>query len=353
MSVELTGLEVFDIDGIKKIALNGDYDQDSLIELFEDTWIRYIECHNCGRSSCCKYVEKNPYNENKLAEIKCGVVIDVLKNFVSSTFEVFKEMSSEKRQDYLDGAYHLSQFVYESETMVGALMNSHFVKYYGRYSPALFGQVTRLRGRLNSIAGSLKGIHDFNSSKGILFVEGWSEKALLDNLKKSGSYWFADLDIEVYDGKDNRRLRRISMLLDKYLSEGYTIYIQGDADGNALGIFQTQIQKGLIDKGHTFVFKHDLETSIPPSILFDALRNCGELESIERSEFENLVNGCDGSVNKVLSDKCDVNINSIKTTLAAEVGNILNGYHFDWINDEAFRESELGRFLMFVIAVPN
>jgi len=353
MSVNLDSLTIYDIYGIDRKPLSGEYDKDSLADLFIEEWIPYYECHKCGRSDYCKYTEIYPRNPHRMLDIKCGVVVDVLKNFVTSTFPKLETMQNLDKQSYLDGAFYLSQYVLESEGMIGMCMNSDFVNYFGDYSPSLFGRITHLRDRLNLIGQSFKNIPDFHSNKGVLFVEGWSEKALFEKLRESHASWYTDLIVEVYDGKDNKRPKRIEMLLQKYVENGYVIYIQGDADGKSQGIFQSLIDKGLVKEENTFVFDHDLETSVPSHVLFDALKQCGGLEGIDKEEYVKRLEGSGESVCKTLKNKLGIDVNPLKTRLATEVGGVLNKPFWAWWQDDEFMETEFGRFMKFVWGIPT
>src|SRR5262249_17981306 len=116
-------------------------------------------------------------------------------------------------QDYLDAVFHYGQFVYSTELMIGSCINKGFVEWWDSHGPMVFGQLVSLRDRLDSLAAAMQRIPEFRSQRAVLFVEGWSEKAFLDKMRESHSYWFLPLVIEVYDGKGNRRPKRMGVTL--------------------------------------------------------------------------------------------------------------------------------------------
>ena len=187
--------------------------------------------------------------------------------------------------------------------------------------------------------------------KQLLFVEGESEEAFLKKLRESHIYPFPYLAVEVYGGCGNRRLKRIQMLLERCVKQGYTILIQGDADGRDPEIFRNLCQMGAIAEDHSFVFRHEFESAIPPEILYQALRKLERLKNVDYADFEKVVTTRDASVLKVLSDKFGIDVNPLKLRLAEAVGEIVNRQLLTfWHNDEIMA-TELGRFLKFIMHV--
>jgi len=228
-------------------------------------------------------------------------------------------------------------------------MNEGFRKYFGEYAPILFGRMTHLRENLNRLGSYWKEIPEFRAKHPVLFVEGDSEKEFLDELRKSHSSWFLYLNVEVYGGKGNRRSKRIQMLLDNYVEQGYVIYAQGDADGKNTGIFRGLIKAGSVNEDNTFVFKHDFESSIPLSLLFTALKVMRFLEDISEEEFKIQLGNDDISVVKKLKEKFSIDIKLHKLELANTVARVLNHPRVTWWQNEKFmNESELGQFLRFI-----
>jgi hypothetical protein len=288
--LDLTGLTL-DLGRGERLSLNGILDAASLADKMIEEWIPYFECHRCGRFDYCKFVQRLPNFPHKARDIKCGVVVSALRIFVNRTFPILQGLDPGKRQAYLDAAYHLTQLLFDAETMIGMYMSDDYME-ESRYAPLYYGRgIVQLRDRLNSIAEYLCQIPQFESQRAILFVEGWSEKAFLDKLRESGAWWFISLLIEVYGGRGNRRPGRIEMLLENYVSLGYRIFIQGDADGHNHDIFQEIVRKGMVSKDHAFIFDYDFETSVPLSLLFLALQQLGELEGETLDIFENKVRG--------------------------------------------------------------
>ena len=139
------------------------------------------------------------------------------------------------------------------------------------------------------------------------------------------------------------------MLLERYTRQGYSIFLQGDADGNNQDIFQQIIAKGAVSKERTFVFRHDFETSVPLPLLFFALQQLGELSDENRDGFKTKVAG-EGSIGARLKSAYGLDLEPLKMSLASQIADVLNS-ESAWWQDERFMDTELGRFLEFITHV--
>ena len=346
--LNVDGLQLLDSYGIRSIHLAGNISTDELAQMMVETWVFYLECHKCGRSDYCKFARPHPVNPLKKLEIRCGVAEAVIRNFLKKTESIAESLAPAALQAYLDGAYYLTKFTQEAEQRIGMVMNPGVLDWWGKYAPSLFGNLTEMRDTLNSLAQNFKEVPDLNSDKGLLLVEGWAEKAFIDKLRESHSSWFLDLMVECYDGKGNRKSKRIAMLLDKYIDHGYTVFIQGDADGKPEEIF-----KGLMDSGHlasknTFVFVHDFETSIPIDIFIEILDRIGVPITFDPKDVKDSLAQNPRSILNVLKDDFETDVSSKKMDIATELGEFLNGYDWAWWMDDNFMGTELGRFLRFI-----
>lgn len=347
--MNLSDYKIYDNYGIRNIPLQGTFDADSLSQKLIDEWIPYIDCERkCLRSDYCKYTQPSPYHPDRLTDVKCGIGVNTLKNFVDCTFHILKSLSPENVQNYLDGAFYLSQFVLHAERTVGSCVEKYMIEDYGEYAPAIFGHVTRLRDELNKIGALFRHIPEFRSVKGVLFVEGWTEKAFLEKLRESHSFSFLNLNLEVYAGKGNRRPKRIQMLLDNYKKQGYKIYIQGDADGQNSDIFNELVRKGSVTEECTFIFKYDFESALPPYLFLKALHELGEIPGVGIDEFIKKASPLDRSVVKKVKEIFGVNCDPIKLDIASIVAGNLNDPRWGWWQDDEFMQTELGRFLGFI-----
>lgn len=347
--MNLSNYKIFDIYGIKNIDLEGEYSSESLTDKLIKEWIPYVECdRKCYRSDYCKYTQPSPYHQDRMTDIQCGVVVDSLKIFIKTTFHILESLREDRIQYYLDGAFYYSQFILNAEHMIGMCIDEDAVTDYGKYAPAIFGHTTRLRDDLNKLGSAFQHIPEFRSKKGVLFVEGWTEKAFLEKLKDSHSSWFLHLNIEVYHGTGNRRPKRIQMLLDNYRKQGYKVYIQGDADGKDSKIFNELVRKGSVEKEDTFVFKHDFESSIPTDMLLDSLYELEILEKTKQDEYLFKIETSEVSIVKLLKADFDIDLNPSKLELAEMIAEKLNNRMWAWWQDEEFNKSELGHFLLFI-----
>jgi len=170
--MDLTGCKIFDIYGIRNIQLDGQYDSGSLAQKLIDEWVPYIDCERkCSRSDYCKFTKPNPYHPDRLTDVKCGIGVETLSNFVRSTFPIFEKLSPDNIQNYLDGAFYLCQFVLYAEGTIGTCISKGAIDWWGSYAPAVFGHVTKLRDQLNKLGSSFQHIPEFRSVNGVVFVE--------------------------------------------------------------------------------------------------------------------------------------------------------------------------------------
>lgn len=332
----------------ERVNLNGFYTSKTLSDLMIEYWIPYMECHKCGKSDYCKYALPHPYNSYKKQEIKCGVVETAIKNHIKATFELLQKLNHDQIQDYLDGAYYTAKFIQQAEVFIGNYLDEDIINYFGTYAPLAFGQVCKLRDGLNLLGHHLSKIPEFHVEKGVLLVEGESEKSFLEKMKRSSLYTFLNLITETYSGTGNRRTSRIEMLLDKYKKDGYKVFIQGDADGKNNNIFSDLISKGKIAEGNEFLFKYDFESAIPLKWLFYILKKQGDLSNICENEFLKKIEGYEGSVCKFLSDSYGLGINSQKKIkIAEDLAELMSSSEI-WLQNEEFDETELGKFMKFI-----
>lgn len=343
-SVDLTGYEIYDIYGVGRKELTGKYTKEALVELFCNEWVQPIECHKCGRVDYCKYPVQNPYNPDKKLDIPCGVVVNSIKTHVNSTFEILQKMDKKLIQRYLDGCFYFSQYIAESEMAIGMYIDD-MVSYFGSYAPAMVGHVAKIRDTLNMMSREFNKIPEFRIDRGVLFVEGESEEAFLNKLKDSHSSWFLNLIVENYKGEGNSKPRRILMLLEDYKAKGYTVYLQGDADGKEPQKFNSV--KDLVEKDNLFIFKHDFETAVPPNLLLFCLQKLDCLLDITEEEFVARVTSEDKSVVKIIKEVYDIDLDPIKVELATMVARVLNSSPGWWQNED-FMNTALGQFLRFV-----
>lgn len=345
--LDVTGCTILDIYGAERIRLEGRMDSVGLTTVLVENWIPYMECHKCGKADYCRYALPHPRNEHKKQEIRCGVAQTVLTNFISRTFAIAGELDEQGRQDYLDGAFHLTRFVLEAEQSIGTVLNVEFLEWYGEFAPSIFGRLTHIRDTLNTLSQHFRRIPKFNSQRSVLFVEGWSEKAFFDVLRQSHNSWFLDLLVECYDGQGNRRSKRIAMLLERYANLGYTIYAQGDADGKDGDVFKGLVDSEHIQRANTFVFAHDFESAVPLPLLIRAMRTIGVDFRIKPSQLRDLLNAKPQSVCSALKE-LGLDIGPHKIALAEAIADQLNQPFFAWWQDEKFMQTELGKFLAFV-----
>lgn len=353
--VDLSGASVFKSDGLGRVPLRGSYTAFSLADKMVAEWVPYFECHQCGRFDYCKFVERLPQNPHRARDIKCGVAVTAIRTLVARSFRLLVAADASTRQHFLDGAFHFFNFVYRAEVQIGNFLDDDILDWWDSYAPATFGQLTSLRGHLDAVAYHLGQLEAFGARDSVILVEGWSEKKFIERLKYSRLAWFLPLNVRVYAGRGNRRPGRIELLLKEHCDKGYTVYLQGDADGKGGDPFSQLVVRGLVNRAHTFVFTQDFESAIPPSFLYDALHAIGEVDAIDRLEFLAVAAAGPGSIIERLRTRLDLELEDVKVPLAEALADLLNatilGHGKPWWDDQSLMTTELGRFLDFLRGV--
>jgi len=348
----LQGLTIYDYFGVERVPLAGEYVAGELADFLAAEWIPYVECiRDCSRSDYCKHIPMEGGIRNPYQEIRCGVCVEVLRLFISSNFASFCGRPKREQQAFLDAAFYLSRYVGESEVALGFASCESTVRYWSSLGAYIFTRVVRFRETLDKLATSLAQVPGLSTPRSILLVEGESETRFLHGLQGSHIAQLLDLLVDSYRGKSNKRPGRIAMLLERYQRDGYSIYLQGDADGgDRTSVFARLVSKGLVREENTFVFRHDFETSVPPYLLHRALETCGVLKGIPYEEFRQLSDAHVGAVSALLASTFGVDIAGTKVGLADALAVALNATN--WWSDKQFLDTELGQFLLFVRQIP-
>ncbi|WP_439185759.1 hypothetical protein [Carboxylicivirga taeanensis] len=350
-SIEFENIKIYEINGYTRKSLNGEFTPLELSEKLVNEWIPYYECHKCGKGDYCKYTIPHPANPLRKRDIKCGVAIDALKNFVNKTIFVLDNASRSKKQKYLDAAFHFYKYVIESEQWNGSFIDNEKLDWWGKHAVKFYSEILPIRDTLNELGNCLKEFPELYEGTSLLLVEGESEKAFVENLRSDGEIsktW--QFIVESYGGKGNKLPKRIKMLLDDYQKKGYLIYIQGDEDGNGDGTgfdkFKEYVNQSYIVKQNIFQFKYDFESSIPKKLLYHVLLDFGYLENVSFEKFRRVTE--DRPMNSCLLKEfnIDTNIDNLKVRIAKAVGNAI--FHIDFRILDQFYETELGAFVRFL-----
>ena len=346
--LSLEGLFVQQIDGRGYFALKGKMNAGELASYLIEKWVPYVECQKCGRYRSCRFSTVNPEVESELGEIRCGITKTALENFVRRTFHLLTGLDLQQRQRYLHGAFHFTRYVHQTEQMIGMQISEPHLDFMSSLAPYVFGQLTTLRRRLDCFAAAMSCIPAFNTVKDVLLVEGWSEKILFERLRTSGVSWFSDLVVETYKGRGRRRPSHLQLLIEHYRNTGYQVFISGDADGRETGIFDSLVDQKLIARHHTHVFSHDLETGVPPRLLYLGLSRLEFLGGVTEESFCNRIAGINGSVIPILEDEFGICMKPLKLKLAVAMGEVMTSNKWIWWKDDEFMDSEFGRLIRLV-----
>ena len=340
------GLSVWDIQRKKRHHLSGMHDYESLFPVLRDYWIEFTECDQCGRVDYCKYTQARPHLPERHKDIRCGVATTALKSFLQYTFEEFLNGSNEQKQSYIDGAFFFTRFVFESEVRTAIFLDDACMRFWDRLAPVAVSQLTMLRNNLDYMVKALLPIPAFNAKQAIVLVEGQSEQVFLERMRRTQSFSFLHLDVQSYGGVGNRQPKRIQMLLNHFSENGYTVYLQGDADGKSDRPFQALCSKTGLPEDRTFHFDYDFETSVPHELLYAVLNRLGLLEEAQKEEdFVRRIVG-DGSVAERLKTAFNIDISPFKTEFALVLADVVRLGPW-WDRSSDFMDSELGRFLDF------
>lgn len=338
MNIPLEGLSLI-IPGKDPINLVGVYNEDTLSELMIKSWIPYFECHKCGKWDYCKYAEKYPANPHKSIDIKCGIAVDFIRNYLNTTFAMIDELSTSEKQAYLNSAYYLTCYVQNSEQLVGTFINKEYLKYWREYAPSLYGMSKLTSNFLADAHKEMKNVPFFNSKKSILFVEGESEKVFADT--------FLDIEVESYGGQGRLKYDKIEYTFRKYTEQGYKVYLQADNDGKTENqVVAKIIAKGLLPEDNVFCFKHDFETAIPTHIFHQLLADSKLIDDT----FENYIAEYDGKIGIVKYTEDKYGIELKKPFLATKLCEFIDASsrHSNLYYDEGFLKTEIGQFWYFL-----
>ena len=104
-----------------------------------ENWLGYYECHKCGKWDYCKYAKKHPANPNRSIDIKCGIAIDFITNFINTTFSLLENLNEYQKQSYFNSAYYLTEFVLNTEQIIGRFTSKNHLEGWGEYAPSIYG----------------------------------------------------------------------------------------------------------------------------------------------------------------------------------------------------------------------
>jgi len=346
-------VSILDVYGVERISLAGELTADQLANKLVDFWVPYVTCsRKCSRSDYCRHVYTEDGQRFPTAEVQCGVCAEALRGFIRVHFSEFRGLARRQKELFLDAACYLTAFVGHAEFGIGFCSDPETVEWWGEAAPLLFSNLIKSRDPLNRAASAMRELPFLMSLQHVLLVEGKSEKAFLEALKRSHLAHLLRVAVESYDGKSNKRARRIEMLLQKYETDGYKVFLQGDADGkDPRDVFSDLIRKGLATEEQVFVFSYDFETAVPTRLLFEGLRNLGYLRDVGPEAFlEAVKRSSQGSILPVLRDAFSIPVDACKAELASEMGLLLAKALP--ISDERFCKTELGRFLDFIRTFP-
>jgi len=305
-----------------------------------ENWIVYFECHKCGKWDYCKYAKKHPANPDRSIDIKCGIAIDFITNFINTTFSLIEDLNEYQKQAYLNSAYYLTEFVINTEQVIGRFTNKEHIEGWGKYAPSLYGINTNYIDEfLKKAQKEMKNVPFFNSKRSVLFVEGESEEIFAN--------FFLDIEVVNYQGGGRLQYKKIEYTIKQYQDKGYKVYIQADKDGKKENQnVGSIISNSLVEQDNIFCFKYDFETSIPLYILF---KLSNEIRQFSKN-YKDFKNGYDGKIGivKYIETKYEISINKPKLSQKICEYIDMSSKQTNLYYDEKFLNTEIGQFWDFL-----
>ncbi len=197
--------------------------------------------------------KKHPANPDRSIDIRCGIAIDFITNFINTTFSLIEDLNEYQKQAYLNSAYYLTEFVINTEQVIGRFTNKEHINGWENYAPSLYGINTNYIDEfLKKAQKEMKNVPFFNSKRSVLFVEGESEEIF-------GNF-FLDIEVVNYGGEGGITYTKIEYTIKQYQDKGYKVYIQADKDGKEENNkVKKIISKRLVDKDNIFCFRYDFK----------------------------------------------------------------------------------------------
>ena len=351
--MDFTRLSILEMDGITRSDLCGEYDDQELASILVEAWIPYYECDKCGKVDFCKYTEPHQYRPGRTREIKCGVAVNALQNFVRVSFPVLSKIEKSHQQKVLDAAYYFTRYIYESEQYNGLCIDPEMLDWFGQYSLGTMVRISRLAEDLTQFRSLLRDVPDFSYNIPIFFVEGEAEEAFLFEMQKTRSSWFQNLNVRCIGGEGNFNARRVTELFQQLRRQGYNVFVQADGDvNNCIQAINTLIANGVLDEEKVVKFKYDFESTFPPGMLLKALQQLKKLEGVTKEEFEMKVYSQAKSVVKTIRTVYGIDLDPLKVNLAKELASVLKESGL-WWTDEEFLKTEIGELLKFIMHIPS
>lgn len=261
--------------GEKFLPISSNISKEELQEILNDNFVPYIECFKkCGKAEICRLTDNL---KHKGCDQKCGVIENILENFLNSTFNLFKKSNTESKQKYLKATTELLELAISLEGYLGAIFSKDVVEFYDDFSPALFGGLLRDRRKMGNIAFLLKDIKDFRTEIPVCLVEGRGDAELFRVFRRAVRVSNYDnlKNIDLIYGKDNTKKGRIDLMIKNKIQRGERTIIILDGDGSKKRTRQSLgklFKQKLIKKKDVFIFKYNIELAFPPEILFSAIK---------------------------------------------------------------------------------
>lgn len=344
---------ILEINGFSRKNFGGQFASEELTKVLLKEWSLYYNCDKCSRANHCKF---STYLNDDSEMQTCWLAYEATKNFIIRTFFVLdlEYINDLKKQKYLDAVFYFHKYVYTSELKNGRMTDNKHLEWMGeQYALYEFSGIITLRDTLNSLCENLKEFPEIYRKTSVLLVEGKSEKAFIENVRgQQNTSLFDNFLVDVYGCKSEKTFEKLRKLIRHYQDIGYSIYIQGDADGNGDNTgydkFIDYIKNEYLSEEQIFQFEFDFETSIPVVFLYEALVDLRYLKNISLEDFKkSIIKG--KSINYTLETVHNINIKGggCKIRIAELIGKRSMIITDNEKNNE-FIKSELNKFKLFL-----
>lgn len=323
--------------GDKFLPISSNISKEGLQKILNDNFVPYIECFKkCGKAEICRLTDNL---KHRGCDQKCGVIENILENFLNSTFSLFKKSNMESKQRYLKATAELLELAISLEGYLGGIFSKDVMKFYDDFSPALFGGLLRDRRRMGDIAFLLKDIKDFRTEIPVCLVEGYGDAELLRVFRRTVRISNYDnlKNIDLIYGKDNTKKGRIDLMIKNKIQRGERTIIILDGDGSKKRTLQSLgklFKQKLIKRKDVFIFKYNIELTFPPEILFSGIK-----EYV--SHFKLRKNISLKQILKIIAQKGDF-VNNCSQVLETNIDKVvfdrMLGYFLAYEGYENFRE---------------
>ena len=227
----------------------------------------YRECaKECSWCDWCPYYKENPPKIDR----RCGFTEDYAELLSKSQLSTIEQLGNSDAINYIEGLVELIRFIDKFLERITHSLSDGILNYYDVYANFVFSKVF-----ISAIKPSLDNADRLLSlaskSHNIIFlVEGESEKAFIQSFRTK----ISEEEIFCYQGAGNYDIQKIHLIIDLFLDNGYSVFLQYDLDkkNNSQQKYERLLRKYSKNENvNFFAFSDNLEQSYTPTLFARAL----------------------------------------------------------------------------------